>query len=57
MGLHDREWFNESRHQSKNTTSTPQRPRRVLFIHYLAGFWPGVLMGFLAGLTVGLLIG
>ncbi len=31
--------------------------RGVLFIHYLAGFWPGVLMGFLAGLTVGLLIG
>lgn len=56
MGLHDREWFNESRHKPKNATSAPQRPRRVLFIHYLAGFWPGVLMGFLAGLTVGLLI-
>ncbi|WMU81967.1 hypothetical protein [Pseudomonas aeruginosa] len=57
MGLHDREWFKrkpaqaQKRHQ--RTAAASQSPVHPLSGRVLAG---RPLMGFLAGLTVGLLI-
>ncbi|QLF28866.1 hypothetical protein [Pseudomonas aeruginosa] len=55
MGLHDREWFNESRHKPKNATSDSSG----LAESCSSTTWrvlAGRPQGFLAGLTVGLLI-
>lgn len=58
MGLHDREWMRESKgsHAKQEAPQRPQRPRRVLFVHYLAGFWPGLIAGIAIGLVIGILL-
>lgn len=58
MGLHDREWMRDSKepHAKQNAPWKPQRPRRVLFVHYLAGFWPGLITGVAIGLVIGILL-
>lgn len=51
MVMQDREWYREEQ-RLKRTGSAPKpdvkpvldKPRRVFFVHYLAGFWPGFVV-------------
>ncbi|HDS1045327.1 TPA: hypothetical protein QDZ42_004014 [Stenotrophomonas maltophilia] len=58
MGLHDREWMRDTKNEQPQQKAAwkPRRARPVLFVHYLAGFWPGLIAGIAIGLTIGLLL-
>ena len=60
MVMQDREWYREEQ-RLKRTGSAPKpdvkpvldKPRRVFFVHYLAGFWPGLIAGLIVGFALG----
>jgi hypothetical protein len=61
MGMHDRDWYRAEKRQERGSAAPqapfkPRRSRPVFFVHYLAGFWPGLIAGLIIGLAIGVSI-
>jgi hypothetical protein len=61
MGMQDRDWYRDEKrqergHKKPQAPSKRRRSRPVFFVHYLAGFWPGLIAGIVIGLAIGVFI-
>lgn len=61
MSMQDRDWYRAEKRQEQagNAQQVPFKPKRsrpVFFVHYFAGFWPGMIFGLILGFAAGVLI-